>query len=459
MKRLVMVLFLSACATRPPALALRDCMAGELRARCGMLVRAESPRSSRTLSMPVIVVPAEVHDDSPVVVLAGGPGDTVIEGAPRTKMYFETLHQRHDFIYVDERGTGQSAPLQCPKAAAKYARAFVEDELFPIGYARACRAEIEQSADPAAYTYPSFVDDLEALRVDLRQGPVNLLGLSYGTRAALTYLQRHPHSIRSLVLLGPVAPDDRTPLYFSRDAQAALDHLIAACESDAACHASFPNFHNELRDLFAATARRPAKVTSGGYDLTIGAGALGEWLRSRLYATDSSAGVPLLIHEAAAGDWAPLAADFVRYRTEWFTAMPLYLSVTCPSDTRHIDPNDIAAATAGSLFGDYRVRRQLAACAEWSAGLEPFVEIPRHSGVPTLLLSGDADPVTPAVWGEEVAHRLGNKARVVVLPNTAHGDVSPCLIDLMTRFVENPAPDALDVSCTKTLQRPAFVVK
>lgn len=273
------------------------------------------------------------------------------------------------------------------------------------------------------------------------------MGLSYGTRAAQTYLQRYPHSIRSLVLLGPVAPDTRTPLHFSHDAQLALDRLVDSCARDAACHAAFPSFDAELHAVFATTP-------------SIDAGALGEWLRTKLYSTESAAAVPLLIHKAAAGDWQPLAADFARYRAEWYTSIPLYLAVTCPSDTRHIDPNDVAAATARSLFGDYRVRRQLAACAEWTPRfVEPQVEVPRDSGVPALLLSGDADPVTPAMWGDVVAKRIGSSARVVVLPNTAHGDISPCLFDLMTRFIDDPSPAGLDTSCTNGLQRPAFTVK
>jgi pimeloyl-ACP methyl ester carboxylesterase len=444
----VALLFFAACATRPPTIQLTGCKAGDLAARCGTLLRPESPGSPRMLSMKVIVVPAEVHNDSAIVLLAGGPGDTVLEGAPRTKQFFPKLHERHDFVFMDERGAGQSAPLECPKTTAKYQRAFVEGELFPEGYARDCRAEIAPHADLAAYTYPNFVDDLEALRVALGYGPVDLMGLSYGSRAALTYLQRHPQAVRSLVLVGPVAPEDRTPLFFSRDAQAALDRLVAACAADAACHAAFPRFDAELRTVFATSARA-----------SIGAGALGEWLRTRLYSTESAAAVPLLIHRAAAGDWQPLAADFARYRKEWYSGTPLYLAVTCPSDTRHIDPNDIAAATGGSLFGDYRVRRQLAACAEWAPGLEPFVEVPRDSHVPAILISGDADPVTPAVWGDDVARRLGGDARVIVLPNTAHGDISPCLFDLITRFIDDPAPGRLDIGCTRAHERPPFATQ
>src|ERR1043165_5724655 len=197
MRRIAIVLpLLAACATRPPAIRLTDCKAGDLPARCGTFTRAESPRSPRMLSMKVVVVPAEVHNDSAIVLLAGGPGDTVVDGAARTKQFFPKLHERHDFVFMDQRGVGQSAPLQCPKTTAKYERAFVEGELFPDGYAKECRAEIEPHADLTAYTYPHFVDDVEALRLALGYGPVDLLGLSYGTRAAQTYLQRHPHSVR-----------------------------------------------------------------------------------------------------------------------------------------------------------------------------------------------------------------------------------------------------------------------
>jgi hypothetical protein len=52
---------------------------------------------------------------------------------------------------------------------------------------------------------------------------------------------------------------------------------------------------------------------------------------------------------------------------------------------------------AGTFLGDFRVRKQKAACQAWApAKLGPDFLAPTVSDVPTLVVSGERDPAAPA---------------------------------------------------------------
>ena len=71
------------------------------------------------------------------------------------------------------------------------------------------------------------MDDLDEVRAHLGYDKINIYGGSYGTRAALVYLRQHEPHVRAVVLDGVAPPDMRLPLFFARDAQRALDKLLA----------------------------------------------------------------------------------------------------------------------------------------------------------------------------------------------------------------------------------------
>jgi pimeloyl-ACP methyl ester carboxylesterase len=72
---------------------------------------------------------------------------------------------------------------------------------------------------------------------------------------------------------------------------------------------------------------------------------------------------------------------------------------------------------------------------------------PLHSDIPTLLLSGEADPVTPPADAERAAVGL-TRHRHLILKGEGHGQLSTgCVPRLMADFLDSAAPDKLDATC------------
>ncbi|HEV7570883.1 MAG TPA: alpha/beta hydrolase [Thermoanaerobaculia bacterium] len=438
-------------------LHLAPCTIAGTPARCGTFDVSESPRSSRMLPLKVIVFAAREHNDSAVFPFSGGPGIATTPGAEDEVKIFGAEMRRHDVVLVDQRGTGGSAPLRCPDAQKKHGRELIEGELFPLPFIRDCRQEIAKHSDLTAYTTPQFTDDLDALRRALGYDSIDIVGISYGTRSALTFLERHPKSVHSLLLEGPLPPQNAMPLETARDAQSVLDRIIAECRADSACAASFPDIAGDLTKILGTLDVKPAHFTAGQYHVTMTRGAFGEFLRSQMYSAERQRLIPLMLHLAAAGDWSWIGTYWLRYRDGWYDDIGPFLSISCPGDIRGIDDAAIRRATTNTFLGDYRVRRQIAACQAWAPGRAPRVTVPAID-VPVLILTGDRDPVTPSRWAELLQSQLP-RARMIVLANNAHTEPSDCALALEIAFFDAGSFDHLDASCAKAIPHAAYATK
>jgi pimeloyl-ACP methyl ester carboxylesterase len=97
--------------------------------------------------------------------------------------------------------------------------------------------------------------------------------------------------------------------------------------------------------------------------------------------------------------------------------------------------------------GDYRARRQLAACGVWGAGngVDAQFQQPVKSDLPALLISGALDVATPPEGAERVARDLRN-SRHVVFPNQSHDSPNlACEARLIGDFIS--AGDAGQAGC------------
>jgi len=110
-------------------------------------------------------------------------------------------------------------------------------------------------------------------------------------------------------------------------------------------------------------------------------------------------------------------------------------------------------AEAATLLGDAYIRQLKAQCAIWPRGVVPAdFHAPLRSSVPTLILEGQFDPVTPPRYGTEVLKGLGD-ARMLIAAGQGHNVIGAgCMPRLVKRFIEKPEPQKLDAKCLAQLK-------
>lgn len=420
-------------------------------------------RSGRKIPLKIVLLPAKGPDRAPdpVFFLEGGPGaGSTLDAA---ELASDPVRAHRDIVLVDTRGTGGSAPLNC----RLWGDGTRLDHIFPLDAVVACRDELKKKTDLARYTTETDMDDVDEVRRYLGYGKVNLSGASYGTYAAQVFLARHPEAVRTVVLSSVVKPGEPSPLYHARNAQDALELLARDCAAEAACHAAFPHFKEEVSAVLDRLAKQPVKVqvkhprTGKPVDVMLTRSAAADALRWALYSPEPASQVPLRVHLAAQGDYRELArtAVAIRAQLQQFLALGLLFSVTCAEDLPRIDPKEIPAATRGTFYGDDRVREQLAVCGVWPhAPLPPGSGALIHSDVPVLLFSGERDPVTPPADAALVAKGFPH-GLLVNIPHGTHAGAGSCQERLIADFTERGTAQGLDLSCIKAAPPVPFATK
>lgn len=464
------LLLLTSCTAGPRRSAidrLEACRSeqGPTDAYCGSLTVFENrqTRQGRTIDLRIVVLPALSPDarPDPLFFLAGGPGQGAAELASFVSEAFRRVQTDRDIVLVDQRGTGKSNPLNCPVDDDSLQVLNEPDEV-AVERLRTCLAGFD--ADPSLYTTPIAMDDLDEVRSFLGYDQINLFGGSYGTRAALVYLRQHEDRVRSAVLDGVAPTNMRLPVYAARDAERALDYLIAACAADGACAEQYPNLDERARALFERLERSPVAArlvhprTGIAEDVRVEARFLAGVLHGALYSPLMSSMVPELLSRAESGDFqGMLALAMMNEGGLENMAVGMQLSVLCAEDLSQIAPGDVERASAGTVFGSHLIAGRDEACRFWPRGELPdnFHE-PVESAVPTLILSGEVDPVTPPSWADKAALHLKNSKHVIA-PATGHGVIGTgCGRTLVGAFLDAGTADGLDTRCVDGLRRPAF---
>ena len=396
----------------------------------------------------------------PVVHLAGGPGSSSLDVARYLfAQGLDAVLDQRDLILFDQRGTGYSQPrLDCPE------RASITSELLQRGLTaegseqiiidafHRCRERLTaQGIDLSAYNSAASAADLNDLRMALGYDKLNLFAVSYGTRLALTLMRDYPNAVRSAVLDSAYPLQVNLYTSLAPNAERAFNVFFNRCASNTSCNSAYPDLRAVFYQLVDQLNANPVAVSlyAGGWAQSIrfDGGLLIDVLFVGLYNPTVTASMPQMIYEIRDGDFGILRERLALY-FDTANALGMQMAVECYEEFPFNAAEEAYTAAQNvqpqiAAFYPASVRPLFAICREWTtAPPDPRENLPVKSDIPTLVLAGEVDPITPPDWGRMVAADL-SKAYFHEFPGDGHWVTrsSQCALRMSLAFWQNPTTD------------------
>ena len=478
MNRIYLCVVLAWLALPVPAMALPDsnqiefsnCMLAlpgtnyTASARCGSLDVAENPAQpdGRKITLNIAVAPAtgSTTEPDPVFFFAGGPGQASTETWVMIRPTLRQIRKTRDIVMIDQRGTGKSNKLACESDIEEDLNQEIDLDLIRSETEK-CLAELD--GDPRFYTTTIAMSDYNRVREAMGYDKINIMGVSYGTRAAQVYLREFPQTVRT-VTLDSVVP---MQLALGQEHAPMLDQSVAAvfadCQSDATCNALYPRHADELNALFAQLRKEPQDITiinpvnGEPQAMRLTADTLGVAIRFLSYSSGTQALIPLLVHEAlTTGELSRLASQAILVMSglNEMLSRGMELSVLCAEDYPFIDMD---ADYSDTLMGNLFLQIIDLQCKVWPHGDIPNgFHDPVLSDAPVLLMSGERDPVTPPQYAAQTAETFSNSVNLVARGQAHSVMKNVCLRDITTAFIEKGDIEGLDTSCVEKIKPAPF---
>jgi len=403
----------------------------------------------------------------PIIYLDGGPGGSAL--ADPDSWLESPLRDDRDIILLDQRGTGYSLPsLNCIELE--------ENEEDALAATQACRDRLANAGvNLSAYNSANNAADVNELRLALGYEEWNMIGISYGTRLALTTMRDFPTGIRSVVLDSVYPPNIDAYSEQPLNNADAIQAMIDGCGANGACNEAYPELEKNFYELIAQLNEQP--VDLDGEELT--GDQIVDQLVQTLYDTYTIPELPRIIHAASEEEYDPLldlinqadqadGASRQRPRQESggdiTDSEGMFYSVECYEEIpfgnvaeaeRLVSkyPSQLAEGLLAGLQQEYE------ACEIWNVGQAGQIETEAvSSDIPTLVLVGEYDPVTPPHWAKLAAETLSNH-QYFEIPAGGHAlmDAGECPLGLIVSFIADPTTQ-LDGSCVAELE-PTFALR
>jgi pimeloyl-ACP methyl ester carboxylesterase len=453
---------LASCEIKPPGVTY------ELKAECGSfeapLDRAAPNGAKLSIAVAKIASRAREPKADPMVFLAGGPGQSAKQSFVPLQLGFADILRHRDVWLIDQRGTGESALLSCAqddKTPLTELLANPPDRAAGLAVLKRCAERLGEAAKH--YTTLDYIADLEQFRVAQGIQQWNLYGGSYGTRVALAYAKYFPKSIRSVIVDGVVASTEPLGSSHGKNAQTALKSLSDRCAADAKCNAAFPDVYANAVRLLSQLEATPVDVqvrmpgTHRAQKVRLTRDSFASTVRLLLYGPETQPLLPLLLHEAAQGDFAPIT------RVGLMTAESLMQSLNSNVELSILCSEDFPVFPPIKSEPDWLLRdmqQNIAdTCTFWPRGARKAdFHVPDRGSIPTLLLSGEFDPVTPPSFADIAKQELTNATHLVA-KGQGHIVLSrACMPRIAGDFVEQLKVDPAGTKCLDQLAAPAFFI-
>jgi len=420
--------------------------------------------------------------DDPVIYLTGGPGADVEYYVDRFNDH--GIRKHRDLYILEQRGIANSGDF-CERyysrnpAVSNVNTLAKSAEAARIAAEACVRNATAAGVDIRAYNTIENARDVKALRIALGFGKWNVWGISYGTLLGQAYIKEDPDGILAVVLDAIVPLDARDDViswrlinWYDRD----LKKLDELCQADDDCADSFPALGERVRD--AARATKDAAITVDVEDTeTFPTGKayvlsdIATYLPfTFLYEQSNYPALPAIIYA-----WV----DAIENRDEALfkaiaTALSqgvfggsqgMYDAIMCNDGYREaaiastaVDRAEFPVLTnAISVEGDAEAWAQ--SCIDLGAPPRPREDFAAvQTDIPTLLIEGDMDPITPPPLAHVIAPGFTN-GTYVEFPYAGHGPSRSveCAGDLLNKFYDNPNAEP-DLGCVDEMEAPEFYV-
>jgi pimeloyl-ACP methyl ester carboxylesterase len=424
---------------------------------CGRLTVAARPGSDRAVLPVLRLAPHTLNkQEDPVIVLAGGPGQSAISLV--RDFWFEspflTFLVQRDVIAIGFRGTDGAEPnLACTEAAGldfsnRQVAAGAADSVYA-----ACRDRLAAKAG-ALTQFGSRQNAADVMAFVEARGirEWTAYGSSYGTRTAVELARLNPQGLRAIVLDSAVPAE--TPLISEGVLRGneVLTRVLADCRNTPSCETAFPGTSEKLERILDRFAATPQRRRLGGVFVTIDDSQILFLLQSLLSFRYGAEQIPMVI-DALDTDVSQLDDLFqALVAANRAVSDGVYLSVAC----REIPRGDVDPASLIDPFLSKLAKASYAAaafgrlCSVWGLPYEGSGE-PLASQTPALILTGELDPVLRPEWAERAAAGLG-AAQTFIIPGHAHapGD-SSCGSRVLEKFMESPQQQVSDACVAEAL--------
>ena len=423
-----------------------------------------------------------------IVAIEGGPGFGSTESRDFYLDAFAPLFGDRDMLLVDARGTGLSGPVDCPAAQT--------DGVVTQADIAACGATMGNTSD--LYGSDLAAADMEAILETLGVGLIDLYGDSYGTYSSQIFAGNYPERIRTLTLDAAYPVLNADP-FFAPEGAGLRTSFDNVCSRSPDCSGTTTH---EVQRVVAALRANPAgaaQVIRGSQPGPMNPSDLGyvENIAAEEYIMYSEYDPALRAY--LAGDTVPLVrlvneawlneeggvglapADFSMGALIAVTCQdgPMAYDMTLPPGSRRQATYDAAIAalqrTNPHVYAPLSIPEWLATPLDWSITsicLNWPVSSPAHpegrpipSGrlpdVPTLVLTGDLDTVTPVGEGDQVAAEFRRVTRVIVYNGThvtALGDLTGCVSGIVDDFILAGSGKRLSTGCAGSATPPFRLV-
>ena len=423
----------------------------------------------------------------PVIYLQGGPGGgAVYDFAPIINANDRSIFLgHHDLILIDQRGTGYSKPsLQCSETNALQFQTDVNltaqqsIDLNDKALATCHDRLVSQHINLSAYSTYNSANDIHDLIQAMGYQTVNLWGISYGTRLAQEVMRSFPQHIRSVVLDSTVPPTMINLTSVPRTMAHDLNLMYTTCAAEPTCNAKYPNLQAEFESLLAKLNTNPITFSATDQDQDAADPNIGKSFNVLFHGSDLLNLVfevfyqtfliptlPQLIDQVNNGNYTDLLAKYdgqINFNTA--LSIGLYYSIRCSEETEFTTADAVAQASQvypTPVRSDETLYQQadIAICQNWGVPKAPAVQRqPVTSSIPTLILQGEFDPITPSPNGETIAKTL-SASYFFQFPGTGHGvfasEKTLCGDKIRVAFQDTPQQKPSS-TCIAALGEPQF---